>query len=76
MEVIVKDYVGSTSAFYKVEDGYVVKSILPAIADRNSYKVVVEKEILEILRAHPRIIKFVTSSLPPILGSSTKVALS
>ena len=55
--VAVKDYSGSTSCFYQVEKGLVLKSLYPAIARRDAYKLTVEKEILERLGEHSRIIK-------------------
>jgi hypothetical protein len=57
--IAVKDYVGSTSAFYEVEDGMILKSLYPSIAERDAYKLLVEKRILEKLGEHPRIIKYV-----------------
>jgi hypothetical protein len=60
--VAVKDYIGSTSSFYRVEDGIVLKSLCPAIAERDAYKVTVERKILERLGQHPRIIKYVVSA--------------
>jgi hypothetical protein len=55
--IAVKDFVGSTSAFYQVEDGIILKSLYPTIAERDAYKLMVEKKILERLGEHPRIIK-------------------
>jgi serine/threonine protein kinase len=55
--VAVKDYVGSTFSFYPVEEGTVLKSLYPSIAERDAYKVMVEKRILERLGEHSRIVK-------------------
>lgn len=60
--VAVKDYIGSTSTFYRVEDGILLKSLWPAIAERDTYKVTVEKKIFERLGEHPRIIKYILST--------------
>ena len=56
---LVEDYVGSTSSFYRIEDGMILKALYQAIAERDAYKVTVEKEILERLGEHSRIIKYV-----------------
>ena len=66
--IAIKDYIGSTSAFYQVEDGMIFKSLHPVFAERDGYKVVVEKEILERLGEHPRIVKYV--------GTCTRLAIS
>jgi serine/threonine protein kinase len=66
--IAIKDYIGSTSAFYQVEDGMIFKSLHPAFAERDGYKVVVEKKILERLGEHPRIVKYV--------GARTRIAIS
>ncbi|KAL9114740.1 MAG: hypothetical protein Q9227_001419 [Pyrenula ochraceoflavens] len=59
MEVIaVRSYIGSTSSFFKVENGMILKSLHPALAEKDGYKFVVEKGILERLGEHPRIIKY------------------
>lgn len=55
--IVVKDYVGSTSTFHRVEDGMILKTLHPSIAERDAYKFMVEKKILERLGEHPRIIK-------------------
>ena len=60
--VKVKNYIGSTSSFYQVEDGVILKSLVPALAERDAYKLTVEKKILERLDEHPRIVKYVVSA--------------
>ena len=65
--VAVKDYVGSTSSFYRLEDGMILKSLWPAIAEKDAYKVTVEKRIFERLGEHPRIVKYVVS--PDLLST-------
>jgi hypothetical protein len=57
--VAVKDYVGSTSSFYQVEEGMVLKSLYSTIAKRDAHKLAVEKKILERLGEHSRLIKYV-----------------
>ena len=59
--VAVKHYVGSTSSFYRLEDGMILKSLWPAIAERDVYKLTVEKRILERLGEHQRIVRYVLS---------------
>lgn len=61
--ITVKGYVGSTSAFYQVEDGIIMKSLYPSIAKRDTYKLIAKKKILERLGEHPRIIKYIKYSL-------------
>jgi hypothetical protein len=56
---MVKDYVGSTSSFYKVEGGMVLKSLYPTRAKRDIYKLTVKKKILEKLGEHLRLIKYI-----------------
>lgn len=56
--MVVREYVGSTSSFYRVEGGVILKSLHPTIAERDAYKLTVEKEILEKLGEHSRIVKY------------------
>ncbi len=57
--VAIKSYLGSTSSFYQIEQGTVLKSLHPTTAERDAHTVTVEKEILERLGEHPRIVKYV-----------------
>lgn len=66
--IAIKDYIGSTTAVYQVEDGVIFKSLRPAFAERDGYKVVVERKILERLGEHPTIVKYV--------GARTRLAIS
>ncbi|RMZ78648.1 hypothetical protein DV738_g3706, partial [Chaetothyriales sp. CBS 135597] len=56
--IAVKDYIGSTSAFYQLEDGLIVKSLHPFLAERDGYKSLVERRILERLGEHPLIVRY------------------
>lgn len=57
--VAVKEYIGSTSTFYEIEEGMILKSIHPTLAERDGYKVLVEMKIFERLGEHPSIVKYV-----------------
>jgi hypothetical protein len=56
---MIKDYISSTSSFYKVEEGIVFKSLYSIIIKRNIYKLIVKKKILERLGKHLRLIKYI-----------------
>jgi hypothetical protein len=60
--IAVKVYIGSTSTFNRIEDGTVLKSLHPTLAETDAYKVTVEREILERLGDHSRIVKCVHHS--------------
>lgn len=61
--IAVKEYLGSTSAFYQVEDGMVIKSLHKVFAQQDAYKVTVERQILERLGEHPRIVQYASHDL-------------
>jgi hypothetical protein len=56
---MVKIYIGSTSSIDRVEGGMLLKSLHPTLAERDAYKLIVEKQILERLGKHSRIVKYV-----------------
>ena len=60
--VAVKEYIGSTSSFYEIEEGMILKSLHPVLAEREGYKVIVEMKILERLGEHPSIVKYNNSN--------------
>ncbi|KIW13804.1 hypothetical protein PV08_08996 [Exophiala spinifera] len=56
--IAVRDYIGSTATFYAVEKGMIIKSIHPALAETDGYKLLVESKILKRLGEHPRVVKY------------------
>ncbi|KIW44397.1 uncharacterized protein PV06_02870 [Exophiala oligosperma] len=56
--IAVKEYIGSTAAFFAVEEGMIIKSIHPKLAETEGYKLLVEDKILKSLGEHPRIVKY------------------
>ena len=50
------EYIGSTSSFYRTDDGLVLKSLHTTTTKEGPDKLIIEKKILERLDDHPRII--------------------
>lgn len=75
-----ESYQGSTSRFYRVRQGVLLKYPLEVWRESSAYQKLtdeiannlsVERQILDFLGEHPRIVRFIFPSLPHSINPST-----